>query len=71
MGCEKMKQCPFFSEFNDGVGKHYQAMIKSYCQGVLSDMCKRKQYEASGGSLAPLNLCPSGHYSKRQELGSN
>ncbi len=65
MGCEKMKLCPFFAEFKDGFGSHYQVMIQSYCQGVLSDMCKRKKYESVEGGLAPENLCPSGHYSKR------
>ena len=66
MGCEKMKRCPFFAKFKDNFGKHYQVIIQSYCQGKLSDMCKRKKYESEEGGLAPGNLCPSGHYSKGQ-----
>jgi hypothetical protein len=66
MGCENMNKCPFFSKFNKGLDEHYQVMVQSYCHGILSDMCKRKEYETTEGGLAPENLCPSGYYSKRQ-----
>lgn len=66
MGCENMNKCPFFSKFKNSFGEHYQAMVQSYCQGILSDMCKRKKYETMEGGLVPDNLCPNGYYLKRQ-----
>ena len=65
MVCINLKVCPFFSNFRYSIGEHHQAMVKSYCLGALSDMCKRKKYEEIEVSKVPLNLCPSGYYSKR------
>lgn len=64
MGCDRLNSCSFFTKFKNDTNQLYQLMIQSYCNGCLSVMCKRKEYETKESEAAPGALCPSGYYSE-------
>ncbi len=63
VACANHGNCPFLNILPSDIvaEKQYGLLIKSYCQGTLHEICRRKQYESEYQETPPADMSPNGY----------